>query len=383
MSLPAQTSIPDRKMKTQSPDANLFDSFSPLEDKKLEVLDVNGKIINPEWAPEIDDEKLLRGYKVMLLARTTDLRAVSLQRQGRLFTLPPNLGQEACAVGSAMAIESSDWMVQAYRELGAVLYHGAPIENPFLLNAGSELGNVFPPNLRLTPQSVPIASQCLHAVGIAHSIRYKGEKDIVIVYFGDGGTSEGDFHEALNWAAVFACPVIFFCNNNQYAISFPRENQTKSKTIAQKSIAYGMPGIQVDGNDILAVYRATKEAADWARSGKGPVLIEAETYRMGAHTTSDDPTKYRDKGEEEVWKPRDPVMRARKYLEGRKLWDEGKEKAWVAECEQQIEGAIRKVEQLQMSSPEEIMSHVYRELCPELKEQLADLKSFMAWKESR
>lgn len=385
MTLPAQSEAAqfERKSKSSNAELQLFEAFNPLEGKRLEILDLNGKITNPKWAPQIDDEKLLKGYKTMTLARTTDLRAVSLQRQGRLFTLPPNIGQEACAVGSAMAIEPTDWMVQAYRELGAVLYHGVPIEKPFLLNSGSELGNVFPEHVRITPQSVPIASQCLHAAGIGHAIRYKGGKEVVIVYFGDGGTSEGDFHEALNWAAVFSCPVIFFCNNNQYAISFGRENQTKSKTIAQKAIAYGMPGIQVDGNDLLAVYRATKEAADWARSGKGPVLIEAETYRMGAHTTSDDPTKYREKAEEEKWKPRDPMLRIRKYLDAKKLWDDDKEKAWVAECEQMIEKAIKAVENSTSFSPEEIMTHVYKELCPELKEQLKDLKEYLAWKEGK
>ncbi len=384
MSLPAQTGITERKkMKSPTPDAHLFESFNPLEGKKLEIVTVNGTVAHPEWMPQINDEKLIGGYQIMLLARLADLRAVSLQRQGRLYTLPPNVGQEACAVGSAMAIEKSDWLVQAYRELGSLLYHGVPLYCPFLSNAGSEFGSVYPADVRVTPMSVPISSQTLHAVGIAHAANILGKKEVSIVYFGDGGTSEGDFHEALNWAAVFSCPVIFFCNNNQYAISLPRAEQTKSKTIAQKAVAYGMPGIQVDGNDLFAVYRATKDAADWARSGKGPVLIEAETYRMGAHTTSDDPTKYRNKEEEEAWKPRDPVSRVRKYLEANGLWDERKEQAWKEECEGQIEEAVMKTENWPSNSPEEVFTHVFKDGCAELTNQLVDLKAFLAWKEGK
>ncbi|MBI5060653.1 pyruvate dehydrogenase (acetyl-transferring) E1 component subunit alpha [candidate division KSB1 bacterium] len=373
----------ERNPKGGNSTATLWESFDPLAGKKLEIVGPHGEIINPKWFPQVDDERLIHAYKIMLLARTSDLRAVSLQRQGRLYTLPPNIGQEACAVGSAMAIERTDWLVQAYRELGAQLMHGVPLDRWYLLCAGSEAGNVFPDGMRVLPQSVPIASQCLHAAGIAHAIKYKGGSEVAIVYFGDGATSEGDFHEAMNWAAVFSCPVIFFCNNNQYAISYPRTSQTKSKTIAQKAIAYGMPGIQVDGNDLFAVYRATSDAVAWARAGNGPVLIEAETYRMGAHTTSDDPTKYRDKTEEEVWKPRDPIARVKQYLQSKKLWNDKQEAAWRTECEQQIEAAVRVVEHHQASSPEEIMTHVYKDLCPELREQLADLKQFLAWKEGK
>lgn len=390
MSVPApKTSAPltnDRnsKLPLKSGQPSLFDEFFPLKEFRLEILDPSGKVVAPEWMPDLSDERILEGYKTMLLARIADVKAVSLQRQGRLFTLPPNMGQEACAVGSAMALEKSDWMVPAYRELGALLQHGVPLHCVYLNHAGSEFGAVYPEGVRVLPQSVPISSQLLHAAGIGHAIIYRGEKDVVITYFGDGGTSEGDFHEAMNWAAVFNCPVIFFCNNNQYAISCPRCKQTKSKTLAQKAIAYQMPGIQIDGNDLFAVYRATKEAVDWARAGNGPVMIEAETYRLGAHTTSDDPTKYRDSKEEVIWKEvRDPLLRVRKYLEAKKLWSEEKEEAFKEQAAKISDDAFKIAENWPVNSPEEIVSHVFKDVPGELKEQLGNLKAFLAWKEGK
>ena len=362
---------------------SLFEVFHPLNRKKLAVLDPEGKVIGGDWMPALTEEQLLRGYRTMLLARTADLKAVSLQRQGRLFTLPPNLGQEAAAVGSAMALEPFDWMVPAYRELGAWLTKGVPLSRIYMYHGGSEYGNVYPPEVKMLPSSVPIASQLLHATGIGHAITYRGGKEVVITYFGDGGTSEGDFHEALNWAAVFSCPVIFFCNNNQYAISYPRARQTKAETLAQKAIAYGIPGIQVDGNDLLAVYRAAKEAADHARAGKGPVLIEAETYRLGAHTTSDDPRKYRHAEEEELWKARDPLLRMRRYLESRGLWNDILEKQAVEEATKLADDAFREAEKWPANSPDEIVSHVFEKVPPELVKQVQSLKDFLRWKEGR
>ncbi|MBU0509126.1 pyruvate dehydrogenase (acetyl-transferring) E1 component subunit alpha [bacterium] len=362
---------------------SLFEAFDPLRGRRLEILDENGKVVGGEWMPELSDEKLLHAYKMMLLARVADLKAVSLQRQGRLYTLPPSLGQEACAVGSAITLEKEDWMVPAYRELGAWLVRGVPLSRVYLYFAGSEYGNVYPPGVRVLPTSVPISSQLLHAVGIGHAINYRNRKEVVITYFGDGGTSEGDFHEALNWAAVFHCPVIFFCNNNQYAISHPRARQTISETIAQKAIAYGMPGIQVDGNDFLAVYRATQEAASHARAGRGPVLIEGVTYRMGAHTTSDDPSKYRESEEEELWKARDPLIRMRKYLEAKGLWDETREEDAKTEAQAKADEDFAEAEKWKANSVDEIFAHVFESTVPELEAQAESLKSFRKWKEGR
>jgi pyruvate dehydrogenase E1 component alpha subunit len=383
MTVPAGQTVAKPLTKNVDTPPSLFEAFDPLKGRKLEILDPGGKIANPEWQPGLTDELLLKGYRTMLLARLADLKAVSLQRQGRLFTLPPSQGQEGCAVGSAMALEPTDWMVPAYRELGALLYKGAPLSHIYMYHGGSEQGNVYPPGTRILPASVPISSQLLHAAGIGHAINYRGSHEVAITYFGDGGTSEGDFHEALNWAAVFSCPVIFFCNNNQYAISYPRARQTKAKTIAQKAIAYGMPGIQVDGNDLLAVYRATKEAADHARQGNGPVLIEAETYRLGAHTTSDDPTKYREAEEEELWKTRDPLLRMRTYLTARGLWNDTLEEQTKADAQQQADSAFQAAEKLPPNSPVEIFEQMFAKPPNELAKQRESLAAFLHWREGR
>ncbi|MEW6368981.1 MAG: pyruvate dehydrogenase (acetyl-transferring) E1 component subunit alpha [Acidobacteriota bacterium] len=362
--------------------ASLFEAFDPLRGAKLSILDESGAIVDKQWMPDLGPEAILEAYRAMVLARVADTKAVSLQRQGRLYTLPPNLGQEAAAVGSAMALEKTDWMVPAYRELGAWLWKGVPLKVVYLWYAGSEYGNVFPPDTRILPICVPISTQLLHAAGIGHAIAYRGGSDVVISYFGDGGTSEGDFHEALNWSAVFNCPVIFFCNNNQYAISCPRRDQTRSETIAQKAIAYGIPGIQIDGNDLFAVYRATREAAHHARSGRGPVLIEAETYRMGAHTTSDDPGRYREKAEEEAWKGRDPLLRVRRYLEAAGLWNESLESAALEDAGRKADQGSREAEALPPNDADEIFRHAFAELTPELQAQKNALKTFLKWKES-
>jgi pyruvate dehydrogenase E1 component alpha subunit len=387
MSLPTEQeterTTTNRRVRVQEAEPSLFEVFDPLKGKRLEVLNSAGEIVAPRWMPEISPQKLVEIYRMMLLARIADIKAVSYQRQGRLFTLPPSMGQEAAAVGSASVLEANDWMAPAYRELGALLTKGVPLWKVYLYHGGSEFGAVYPDHVRVLPQSVPISSQLLHATGIGHAINYKGLKEVVITYFGDGGTSEGDFHEAMNWAAVFSCPVIFFCNNNQYAISYPRSHQTKSATLAQKAIAYGMPGIQVDGNDLLAVYRATKEATDHARAGKGPFLIEAETYRLGAHTTSDDPTRYRKSEEENKWQERDPLLRMRRYLEAQKLWNDEQEEQAKQEATSTADEAFKKASEVSVNSAEEVMSHMFETPPEELKKQLASLKEFLAWKEGR
>lgn len=373
----------DRKAAPPAPANSLFAEFDPLKGQRLEILNENGVLTHPDLAPSLTDDQIITAYKWMLLARIADLKAVSLQRQGRLYTLPPSMGQEACAVGSALTLEGEDWLVPAYRELGAWLVRGVPLARVYLYFAGSEYGNVYPAGVNVLPTSVPISSQLLHAAGIGHALNYQGKKGVVITYFGDGGTSEGDFHEALNWAAVFNCPVVFFCNNNQYAISHPRQHQTKAKTIAQKAIAYGIPGIQVDGNDLLAVYRATKDAVDYARAGNGPVLIEGYTYRMGAHTTSDDPTKYRASEEEETWKPRDPLLRIQKYLTAKGIWDDARDQQAREEAQAKADEAFREAEKYPANTPDEILTHVYKQQTPELARQAESLKQFLAWKEGR
>ncbi|MBK8130960.1 MAG: pyruvate dehydrogenase (acetyl-transferring) E1 component subunit alpha [bacterium] len=363
--------------------SSLFEAFDATSGHKLEVVDMNGKVLHPEWMPDISDELLVEGYKMMRLARIVDLKAVNLQRQGKLYTLPVNRGQEAAAVGSAMALRNDDWLVPAFREIGAYMWHGWPIETLYRWYLGLEAGAVMPEGVNSLPTSVPISSQVPHAAGIGPAINYKGLDQVVLCYFGDGGTSEGDFSEGLNWAAVFNCPCVFFCNNNQYAISVPRELQTKAETIAQKAVGFGLPGIQVDGNDLFAVYRATKEAVDYARTGNGPVLIEAVTYRMGAHTTSDDPTKYRTSEEEKIWEPRDPLLRVKKYLLDKGLWNDAQETAWEESCAAKVDEAVQHVVGLGPNPIPELFEDQYEHLTNSLEEQKADLEAFLAWQSRR
>ncbi len=358
----------------------LFDEFEPLSGKIFQVMDENGKIVNKDWMPELSDEKLIKAYKTMLLARVVDLKCVSLQRQGRMYTLPPNKGQEAAAVGSGMALDTNDWLVPAYRELGAYLSRGVTPEKYMHYWLGNEAGNVYSEDVRVLPFSVPISSQLPHATGIAFSIKYQEKDEAVITYFGDGGTSEGDFHESLNFASVWGCPVVFFCNNNQYAISFPRIKQTKSKTLAQKAIAYEMPGIQIDGNDFFSVYRATQEALKHAKEGKGPVLIEALTYRMGAHTTSDDPSKYRTDDEEKEWEKKDPLNRMKKYLMDKGIWDDDKDKEFTDKYNQEIEESFRKVEKIPPQDMEDIFKYEFDEMPDVIKKQMMKLKKYLSKK---
>jgi len=252
---------------------------------------------------------------------------------------------------------------------------GIALNKFYLYWMGNEMGSQAPEGINVMPVSVPVGSQTLHAVGIAWAGKLKGEKIVAIVYFGDGATSKGDFHEAMNLAGVFKTPTIFFCQNNQYAISVPRSLQTASKTIAQKAIAYGIDGIQVDGNDLFAVFAATKEAVEKARSGGGPTLIEGVTFRFGPHTTADDPTKYRTEEEVERWKPLDPLVRLRLYLKEKGLWNEGVEQRLTEEAQKEIDQAVKDAEAVPVPEVEEIFKYVFSEMTPQLKEQLEYLKS--------
>ncbi|GMG97342.1 pyruvate dehydrogenase (acetyl-transferring) E1 component subunit alpha [Tepidimicrobium xylanilyticum] len=354
-----------------------FEVYDPSEVKQYRVLDPNGEVLAEEDVPSLSDEELLYLYKTMLLSRIIDEKTLSYQRQGRMLTYAPNIGQEAAQVGSAYAMEENDWFVPSFRELGGWLVKRVPLKNIYLYWYGNEWGSYIPEGIKALPVSVPIASQLQHATGIGMANNIKGEKDVVLAYVGDGGTSQGDFHEALNFAAVFKAPVVFVVQNNQYAISVPRREQTASKTIAQKAIAYGMPGILVDGNDIFAIYNAAKEAVDRARRGKGPTLIEAYTYRLGAHTTSDDPTKYRENEEVEKWKPKDPILRFKKYLQKKGTLTEEWEEKTKKELENQVTSTFEEIENKSDTLVDDIFKYHYETMPPHLEEQLEEYKSFL------
>lgn len=354
-----------------------FEGVKPIGESHFRILDIDGKIIDEDKLPNLTDDQLLYLYRTMLFSRTIDEKALSYQRQGRMLTYAPNLGQEATQVGSAYAMEKEDWLVPAFRELGAWLVRGVPLKNIYLYWYGNEWGSHMPEGVKVLPVSVPIGSQFQHAAGIGIANNIKGEKNVVVTYIGDGGTSHGDFHEAINFAAVFNAPVIFIIQNNQYAISTTRDIQTKSETLAQKAIAYGIPGILVDGNDIFAMYTATKEAIDRARNGGGPTLIEAYTYRLGAHTTSDDPTLYRDEKEVEEWKEKDPILRFKRYLLNRNLITEEWEENLKKELEEEVVSTFEAIENKSDTEIEDIFKYHFEKMPPQLEEQLREYKEFL------
>jgi pyruvate dehydrogenase E1 component alpha subunit len=336
----------------------------------LSILDEKGKL-DSKLEPKIDNSLLLKIYRAMLLGRRFDERLLSLQRQGRVGTFAPIKGQEASQLGSVAALRASDWMSPSFRETAAELWRGRTMESIILYYGGFNEGGGIEEDRNDLPVSIPVATQVLHAVGLGWAIRYRQKDDVVMTFFGDGGTSEGDFHEGLNMAGVYQAPVIFVCQNNQWAISIPRSKQTRSETLAQKAVAYGMPGIQVDGNDILAVYAAAAEAVNRARAGDGPTLIECVTYRVTMHTTADDPKKYRSEEEVEVWNKRDPLSRYEKYLMDKNLLTEKKREAFEADIASEIQSAVDRAEERMktLGDPLNMFDHAYAELPPHLIEQ--------------
>ena len=330
----------------------------------LSILDSDGNL-DTALEPKLADHELKSLYRSMLLGRRLDERMVRLQRQGRIGTFAPTKGQEAAQMGSIFTLRPTDWMVPSFRETAAMIWRGWPIEKLLLFFAGRLEGGQPAPSQHDLPITIPVATQLPHAVGLAYAAQYRGDDVAVMAYFGDGATSEGDFHEALNFAGVWHVPVVFVCQNNQWAISVPLKKQTHSRTIAQKALAYGLPGIQVDGNDVLAVYAAAREAVDRARAGDGPTLIECVTYRLGVHTTADDPTKYRSDAEVAMWEHKDPLTRFKAYLEKRNLLEEGLEQR----VDEEIAEAIRRFEATAPADPLVMFDHVYAELPPDLAAQ--------------
>lgn len=362
---------PQLKDRPTPPEHGLNQNARQFSISSVQILDQNGNV-DEELVPDLSRDDLVRLYRAMVTAREADQRMLKLQRQGRMGTFPLCTGQEAAVCGPALAMAENDWYVGAYRDLGARLLRGESLVSYLTYWNGYEEGNVPPAGQRLLPTSVIVGAQTLHAVGIAYAAKYRREDTAVLTLFGDGGTSEGDFHEALNFASVWQVPVVFICQNNGWAISMPRSGQTHSRTIAQKAIAYDMPGVQVDGNDALAMYQASKRALDHARAGGGPTLIEAVTYRLLMHTTADDPTKYRTEAEAQSWWDRDPIPRFRVFLEKRGIWNAELQAALETEIKNEIDAAVRECESRQEYKPDANFDHVFGTSHERIEEQRAE-----------
>jgi pyruvate dehydrogenase E1 component alpha subunit len=350
----------------------------PYRVEYLSILDQDGQV-DSSLEPALPDDVLLRIHRTMVLARRFDERMLTLQRQGRIGTFAPIKGQEA-QIGAAAVLGVGDWLVPSFREMPAELWRGKSMESVLLLYGGYNEGGYVPEGMNNLPVAIPVGSQMLHAAGLGYAIKYRKHKQVAMTFFGDGATSEGDFHEAMNFSTVFQIPVIFIAQNNHWAISVPRSRQTRSGTLAQKALAYDMPGLQVDGNDVLAVYAAAKEAVDRARSGGGPSFIESVTYRMSMHTTADDPKKYRTDEEVAEWIKRDPIVRFQKYLTDKGLLADEK----VAAVEDEVQTEIKTAEarwQQQVEKaldPLSMFEHAYDGMPSHLLAQREELRQELA-----
>lgn len=323
--------------------------------------------------PSMDNAQALRALRLMMLSRAFDDKGTSLQRQGRFGTFSAVRGQEASVVGSAFALDPArDWIVPQYRELPALIRHGLPLEHFILYFSGHPAGGVIPDGVRLLPMQISLAAQLPHAVGLAWGLQLQGIDAVVLAYFGDGASSEGDFHEACNLAGVVKAPVIFFLQNNGWAISTPRARQSAARTFAERAPGYGFDGVVVDGNDLLAVYGVTAAAVARARAGLGPTLIESQTYRLGAHNTADDPTRYLAPDVLESWRARDPIVRVQRYLAAQGQWDDRAAAEVQAEIAGTIDQAFATARGVAPPTADDLFLHVYTELTQRQTQQQRD-----------
>lgn len=335
----------------------------------VSILDEDGGFDAKLGKDLIPDKDVVRLYEHMTICRHFDEVAFKLQRSGRMGTYPENRGQEAASLGAAYVLKPDDWLVPCYRENTGLFWRGLPMEYILLHWMGDERGNQVPENLAMTPQAIPIGTQMLHAVGLAWAAKYRGEGRIACTFFGDGATSEGDCHEALNFAANLDIPVVFICQNNGWAISVPTKIECSAPTLAQRGLAYGMDSIQCDGNDLFAVAKVVRDAAELARKKNRPSFVEAVTYRLGDHTTADDARRYRKQEEVDAWKKRDPLLRLRVYLKERKLWDDAKEQALGGRAREEVAAAVRRAEEIADPVRTDMFDSLYAEILPEIESQ--------------
>lgn len=336
----------------------------------LQILNEEGEIVQEDAMPELSDDKLQELMRRMVYTRILDQRSISLNRQGRLGFYAPTAGQEASQIASHFALEKEDFILPGYRDVPQLVWHGLPLKQAFLWSRGHFEGGRIPEGVNVISPQIIIGAQYVQAAGVALGYKKRGEKAVAITYTGDGGTSQGDFYEGINFAGAYKAPAIFIVQNNQFAISTPREKQTAAKTLAQKAAAAGIPGIQVDGMDPLAVYSAVKMARDRAVNGEGPTLIETVTYRYGPHTMAgDDPTRYRTSELDNEWERKDPLVRFRKFLEKKGIWNEELEETTIEKAKEDIKTAIKEADNTPKQRVTDLISIMYESLPSNLREQ--------------
>lgn len=355
----------------------------------IQMVDQEGRLLGagPDPEPGHDypvpaDEDLLEAYRRLVVGRRINDQNSALVRQGRMAVYPSSHGQEACQVAVAACLEEGDWLFPTYRDTVAVISRGVPPVEAMTVFRGDWHGGYHPGRHKVGIQSTPLTTQLLHAVGAAHAARLRGEDTVVVALCGDGATSEGDFHEALNFAAVFHLPVIFFVQNNQYAISVPLARQTVAPSLAHKAVGYGMAGERVDGNDLVALLAVLERGVRLVRGGAGPLLVEAQTYRIQAHTNADDATRYREDAEVQEWLAKDPVKRMRTYLTGRGLLADELQARFEREAEQVAAELRDGLNQDVTGDPQDLFAHVYTVPTPQLAEQSAQLSEELAREEA-
>ncbi|KAB2496189.1 pyruvate dehydrogenase (acetyl-transferring) E1 component subunit alpha [Priestia filamentosa] len=336
----------------------------------LQILNEKGEVVNEAAMPNLTDEQLVELMRRMVYTRILDQRSISLNRQGRLGFYAPTAGQEASQLASEFALEKQDWILPGYRDVPQLIWHGLPLYQAFLFSRGHFKGNQMPEDLNALSPQIIIGAQYIQTAGVALGLKKRGKEAVAITYTGDGGASQGDFYEGINFAGAFKAPAIFVVQNNRFAISTPVEKQSAASTVAQKAVAAGIPGIQVDGMDALAVYAAVREARERAVRGEGPTLIETLCYRYGPHTMAgDDPTRYRTAELDSEWEQKDPLVRFRAFLEAKGLWNEEKENEVIDQAKEDIKEAIKKADAEPKQKVTDLMSIMYDKMPYNLEEQ--------------
>ncbi len=337
----------------------------------VQVLDEAGKVVNKDLLPDLSDEELVELFKDMLWSRALNDRSQILARQGRLGFFAPTAGQEASQLASHFAFDKNDVLYPGYRDIPQLVKHGLPLYKAILWSRGHVEGNIYPEELKAMPPQIIIGAQIIQAMGSAMGLKKRGKQAVAYTYTGDGGSSQGDFYEGINFAGAFKLPAVFYIQNNGFAISTPRHVQTAAVTLAQKAAAAGIVGIQVDGMDPLAVYAVSKAARDYALAGNGPVLIETITSRFGAHSTSgDDPKRYRDQADIEAWDKKDPLIRMRKYLTAKGIWNAEIEDEVVAQYDEEILQAVKKADNVSRQKVSTFLENMFEEPTQVISEQL-------------